>query len=109
MPQLSSLQFMSTCAASDAHAPLSGDCQNPTQAEVNVRCSDIIDSGTLACVVAMGVLRRCTAIMSALPCSSGRGTITRLDNLPGRVNAVSSTCRQHTSEHQAVVMHRKRK
>lgn len=40
----------------------------------------------------MGVLRRCTASMSARPASSGKGTTTRLDRRPGLVRAGSSTC-----------------
>ncbi len=40
----------------------------------------------------MGVLRRCTARMSARPASSGKGTTTLRDNRPGLVRAGSSTC-----------------
>ena len=44
----------------------------------------------------MGVLRRCTARMSARPPSSGKGTTTRLDRRPGLVRAGSSTCTPHS-------------
>ena len=44
----------------------------------------------------MGVLRRCTARMSARPASSGKGTTTRLDRRPGLVRAGSSTCTPHS-------------
>jgi len=40
----------------------------------------------------MGVLRRCTARMSARPASSGKGTTTLRDKRPGLVRAGSSTC-----------------
>ena len=42
----------------------------------------------------IGVGRRWTPKMSARPPSSGRGTTTLRDNLPGRVRAGSNTCRQ---------------
>ena len=40
----------------------------------------------------MGVVRRCTARMSARPPSSGKGTTTLRDKRPGLVRAGSSTC-----------------
>lgn len=46
----------------------------------------------LASCEAMGVRRRCTAVICSLPRSSGRGTTTFRDSRPGRVNAASNTC-----------------
>ena len=40
----------------------------------------------------MGVVRKCTARISARPASSGKGTTTLLDRRPGLVRAGSNTC-----------------
>lgn len=80
------------------------DCVQTQAEQPTVKaCCSLLDTlaiwrvqNSLSASESMGVLRRCTARMSARPVSSGRGTTTRLDRRPGLVRAGSSTCTPNT-------------